>query len=111
LQRVHWKHKKIRFQATQLRTQTEVGCIRYKKIVDGNRLNNRITILCAFGWDGKSTNLFTGTMPKQTSWWSSYKLILQNWAIQFKTNPMYGLKYGMNLYDMIELTAIQMPFG
>jgi mannan endo-1,4-beta-mannosidase len=47
------------------------------KIVDGNRLNNRITILCAFGWDGKSTNLFTGTMPKQTSWWSSYKLILQ----------------------------------
>jgi mannan endo-1,4-beta-mannosidase len=81
------------------------------KIVDGNRLNNRITILCAFGWDGKSTNLFTGTMPKQTSWWSSYKLILQNWAIQFKTNPMYGLKYGMNLIDMIELTAIQMPFG
>jgi mannan endo-1,4-beta-mannosidase len=26
-------------------------------------------------------------MPKQTSWWSSYKLILQNWAIQFKNQP------------------------
>lgn len=58
-----------------------------QKIVDGNRLNNRITILCAFGWDGKSTNLFTGTMPKQTFWWSAYKLILQNWAFQFKNQP------------------------
>lgn len=58
-----------------------------QKIVDGNRLNNQITILCAFGWDGKSTNLFTGTIPRQTSWWNSYKLILQNWAIQFKNQP------------------------
>jgi hypothetical protein len=60
---------------------------------------------------GTENNLFTGTMPKQTSWWSSYKLILQKGLYNSKTNPMYGLKYGMNLIDMIELTAIQMPFG
>lgn len=58
-----------------------------QSIVDGNRSNNKITIICAFGWDGTSTNLFTGTMPKQTKWWNDYKIILQKWAIQFKNQP------------------------
>ncbi len=55
-----------------------------QKIVDGNRLNNRITILCAFGWDGTSATLFTGKMPTQTTWFTDYKTKLQSWAIQFK---------------------------
>jgi mannan endo-1,4-beta-mannosidase len=85
--RVHWKHKrKSDFRQPNSGLKRKLVAF-VTKIVDGNRLNNRITILCAFGWDGKSTNLFTGTMPKQTSWWSSYKLILQNWAIQFKNQP------------------------
>jgi mannan endo-1,4-beta-mannosidase len=109
--RVHWKHKR-KSDFGQPNSGLKRKLVAFvTKIVDGNRLNNRITILCAFGWDGKSTNLFTGTMPKQTSWWSSYKLILQIGLYNSKTNPMYGLKYGMNLIDMIELTAIQMPFG
>lgn len=58
-----------------------------QKIVDGNRLNNRITILCAFGWDGTSATLFTGTMPTKTSWFIDYKTKLQSWAIQFKNQP------------------------
>ena len=53
-------------------------------IVDSNRKNNKITILCAFGWDGTTNNLFTGKMPKQCFWWNDYKLKLQQWAIQFK---------------------------
>jgi mannan endo-1,4-beta-mannosidase len=85
VQRVHWKHKRKSDLGNSGLKRKLVAFV--TKIVDGNRLNNRITILCAFGWDGKSTNLFTGTMPKQTSWWSSYKLILQNWAIQFKNQP------------------------
>ena len=58
-----------------------------QSVVDGNRINNKITIICAFGWDGTSPNLFTGTMPKQTVWWNDYKIKLQNWAIQFKNQP------------------------
>jgi mannan endo-1,4-beta-mannosidase len=58
-----------------------------QKIVDGNRINNRITILCPFGWDGTSATLFTGTMPAQTTWFTDYKIKLQSWAIQFKNQP------------------------
>ncbi len=56
-------------------------------IVDSNRLNNRITILCAFGWDGKSTTLFTGLRPTQTAFWTSYKTKMTQWATQFKNQP------------------------
>jgi mannan endo-1,4-beta-mannosidase len=58
-----------------------------QKIVDGNRLNNRITILCPFGWDGTSATLFSGTMPTQTTWFADYKIKLQSWANQFKNQP------------------------
>ncbi len=58
-----------------------------QKIVDGNRLNNRITILCPFGWDGTSGKLFTGTLPTQTTWFTDYKTKLQSWANQFKNQP------------------------
>ena len=58
-----------------------------QSIVNSNRMNNRITIICPFGWDGIQATLFTGTMPTQTTWWNNYKIILQNWATQFKDQP------------------------
>ncbi len=58
-----------------------------QNIVDSNRANNRISILCAFGWDGTGNTLFTGARPTQTSWWTDFKSRLLQWAIQFKDQP------------------------
>lgn len=58
-----------------------------QKVVDSNRLNKRITILCAFGWDGTAANMFTGKRPAQTAWWADFKIKLQQWALQFKDQP------------------------
>lgn len=58
-----------------------------QSIVDDNKQNNKVTILCAFGWNGIITNEFTGLMPTQTFWWNDYKTKLQQWAIQFKDQP------------------------
>lgn len=58
-----------------------------QSIVDDNRLNNKVTILCPFGWNGNSETLFTGKSPTQTFWWNDYKEILKTWAIQFKSQP------------------------
>lgn len=56
-------------------------------IVDSNRANGRITILCPFGWDGSSSTVFSGTMPAKTSWWSAYQAKMAQWAIQFSNQP------------------------
>jgi len=56
-------------------------------IVDSNRLNKRITVLCPFQWDGLSATDFTGKMPVTTWWWNDFKLKLQQWAVQFKDQP------------------------
>lgn len=56
-------------------------------IIDSNRANNRITIICPFGWDGTSSTIFSGLMPAQTSWWADFKNKLQQWAIQFANQP------------------------
>jgi mannan endo-1,4-beta-mannosidase len=92
-----------------------------QKIVDGNRLNNRITILCAFGWNGTSETLFTGKMPAKTAWFTDYKTRLQSWANQFKNqsdvwievwNEPYrydrtdGYTDAIWMNDMNEMTAI-----
>ncbi|MDG2432046.1 cellulase family glycosylhydrolase [Flavobacterium sp.] len=55
-----------------------------QRIIDDNRANNRITILCPFGWDGLASTEFTGKSPAQTSWWNDYKIKLAQWAKQFK---------------------------
>lgn len=52
-------------------------------IVDSNRINNRVTILCPFGWDGQASTEFTGRMPAATPWWNDFKIKLQQWAAQF----------------------------
>ncbi len=56
-------------------------------IVDSNRINKRITILCPFGWDGTNATLFTGLMPAQAVWWANFKTQLQHWATQFANQP------------------------
>lgn len=55
-----------------------------QNIVDENRKQNKISWICAFGWDGNSATLFTGKSPKNTFWWEDYKAKLRLWAIQFK---------------------------
>ncbi len=56
-------------------------------IVDSNRLNNKITILCPFGWNGQPNGEFTGKFPTQTYWCYDLKKKLSSWAIQFKNQP------------------------
>ena len=58
-----------------------------QSIIDGNRINNRVTILCAFGWDGKNETEFTGKNPSKTAWWIDYKIKLKEWATYFKDQP------------------------
>lgn len=58
-----------------------------ESVVDGNRKNNRVTILCGFGWDGKTDTEFTGKSPSKTIWWKAYKEKLQAWALYFKNQP------------------------
>lgn len=55
-----------------------------QNIVNENRKQNKISWICAFGWDGTSATLFTGKSPKNTFWWEDYKAKLRLWAIQFK---------------------------
>lgn len=56
-------------------------------VVDSNRANKRISIICPFGWNGRDTTFFTGKMPNQTYWWNDFKIKLKQWAIQFKNQP------------------------
>lgn len=56
-------------------------------VVDSNRINNRVTILCPFGWNGGSQTEFGGKMPSETYWWNDFKIKLQHWAIHFKDQP------------------------
>ena len=97
-----------------------------QKIIDNNRLNNKVTILCAFGWDGTSTNEFTGKRPTQTFWWNDYKIKLQKWAAYFKNQPdvwieVWNEPYNYNrtdgytdaiwISDMNELTQVVRATG
>lgn len=92
-----------------------------QNIVDENRKQNKISWICAFGWDGNSATLFTGKSPKNTFWWEEYKSKLRLWAIQFKDqndvwievwNEPYrydradGYTDAIWLQNMNELTAI-----
>ena len=53
-------------------------------IVAENRANNFITILCPFGWNGTTENLFTGKKPTETLFYSDFKNQLELWAETFK---------------------------
>ena len=58
-----------------------------QSIVNSNRENNKVTILCAFGWNGTSETLFSGKRPTQVYWWNDFKTKLQQWAQHFKNQP------------------------
>ena len=58
-----------------------------QEIVTSNRLNNKVTILCSFGWNGTDATQFTGKRPTLTSFWNEYQIKLQEWAIYFKNQP------------------------
>lgn len=92
-----------------------------QNIIDENRKQNKISWICAFGWDGNPSTLFTGKSPAATFWWEDYKAKLRLWAIQFKDqndvwievwNEPYrydradGYTDAIWLQNMNELTAI-----
>jgi mannan endo-1,4-beta-mannosidase len=55
-----------------------------QEIVANNRLNHKITIIGAFGWDGTNQNEFTGKKPQDTFYWNDFKIKLAAWAAHFK---------------------------
>lgn len=56
-------------------------------LVDRHRADHRVVILCAFGWDGTSSTVFSGLRPSQTQFWNSYLAQLTQWAAIFKDQP------------------------
>ena len=58
-----------------------------QSIVNDNRANNLVTILCPFGWDGSQDNLLTGKFPTETAYWADFKIKLQEWASHFSDQP------------------------
>ena len=92
-----------------------------QNMIDENRKQNKISWICAFGWDGNTSTLFTGKSPETSFWWEDYKAKLRSWAIQFKDqndvwievwNEPYrydradGYTDAIWLKNMNELTAI-----
>lgn len=60
-----------------------------QKIVNQNRVNQVITILCPFGWvdnQGKQT-LLTGLNPSSQDFYKAYQTKMQAIALQFKDQP------------------------
>jgi mannan endo-1,4-beta-mannosidase len=55
-----------------------------ESVVQDNRANGKVTILCPFGWDGTQDTMFTGTNPSQTPWWRDYLAKYQQVATHFK---------------------------
>jgi mannan endo-1,4-beta-mannosidase len=60
-----------------------------QNIVEQNRANDMITIICPFGWvnnNGKQT-LFTGLNPSSQQFFDSYKIKMKQIAEHFKDQP------------------------
>jgi mannan endo-1,4-beta-mannosidase len=79
--------KETQLQGNPIKDSNGAYLYSLQNIIDDNRLNNRITIICAFGWDGKNETEFTGKSPTQTTWWNDYKIKLKSWAMYFKDQP------------------------
>ncbi|WP_422354250.1 cellulase family glycosylhydrolase [Roseivirga pacifica] len=60
-----------------------------QKIVDQNRANGKVTILCPFGWvnEAGEQTLFTGLNPSEQSFYSEYKTKMRAIASHFKDQP------------------------
>lgn len=70
-------------------SSTNVWLHSLQDIVDENRANNLITILCPFGWVDDSLNqiLFTGLNPTEQVFYGDYKLKMKQIAENFKNQP------------------------
>ena len=55
-----------------------------QNILNDNRANGKVTILCPFNWDGTPSTDFLGKNPSQQGWWNAYKTRYQAVANQFK---------------------------
>lgn len=53
-------------------------------IVNDNRNNGLVSILCPFGWNGQNETLFTGKLPTATEFWEAFKLRFAEWSECFK---------------------------
>lgn len=54
-------------------------------IVDANRANGMVTILCPFSWDGTKETQFAGVgTPTQARWYQQYKQRMREWAQHFR---------------------------
>ncbi|MGL5112062.1 MAG: cellulase family glycosylhydrolase [Flavobacterium sp.] len=104
-----------------IRDTTDAYLYSLENIIADNRAHKRVTIFCAFGWDGTTNTLFTGKSPRQTYWWEQYKQQLKVWATYLKDQPdvwievwnepySYDRKDGYTdqiwLQDMNELVAV-----
>jgi mannan endo-1,4-beta-mannosidase len=60
-----------------------------QKIADQNRANNKITILCPFGWVNNVGQriLFTGLNPSSQPFYEEYKIKMKRIAEHFKNQP------------------------
>lgn len=60
-----------------------------QNIVDDNRANGKITVLCPFAWNDGGAQ-FAGTDPR-TGWpaaqWTAFQSKIKEWATQFKNQP------------------------
>lgn len=84
--------KQTQLQGNPIKDSNGAYLYSLQSIVDGNRLHNLITILCAFGWDGKNETEFTGKSPTRTVWWNEYKIKLKEWVTYFKDQPDVWIK-------------------
>lgn len=60
-----------------------------QNIVNQNRANGKITILCPFGWvdDTGQRTLFTGLNPRSQAFYDEYKVKMNAFAEHFKNQP------------------------
>ena len=75
-----------------------------QKIVDDNRANGKITIICPFNWDGLGATDFLAKNPSSQVWFEAYKTRYQAVANQFKNQgdvwfDVWNEPYWWNLND------------
>lgn len=58
-----------------------------QELINSHRADQRITIVCPFGWDGTSATVFSGLRPSQAPFWNAYLTKLAQWAAYFKDQP------------------------
>ncbi|WP_191964817.1 cellulase family glycosylhydrolase [Synechococcus sp. RSCCF101] len=68
-------------------------------VVERNRANGLITILCPFGWTGLEEDVMAGRSPGAVAWASDYRATLQGWARAFRNDADVWLELWNEPYD------------